>query len=627
MSKSKCCHKYSLGSLLKDKFNSGELNTAITGASTLAGGLMSDGYSTDAGNLMQGLSGVASAIPGPIGAIAGAGLNVIGGLANRAFGVKTNQAELNRVNNDTNILNQAADAASGATSFDDAALQGTTAVNTNVNAYKGGWFSKGKAARKNAALQQQLIDAQDFANRAIDNSIDNIANNQMGNLLANSFAFGGDTSSNGSSFNNGLTFFNEGGTHEQNPLGGIPQGIAEDGLPNLVEEGEVKFGDYIFSNRLKVDGKNKKKYKLKDDMTYADAVKKLSKITEERPNDPIAKATLDKQLDDLTAGQEEKRMKKEQNQYKCGGRMHKCGGHIHADGKKLNLQAMQAIPSFMGEPVYTIPKYTVNKEPLDIDQEKMKAWDKQVRKNVNDAYYSNKNLEPTWMRYAPIVGSALGFGLSMLPADYSNADAVANSTRGNSGYDRVSFKPIGDYLSYRPDDFNYLANQLRASEQAANNAIANASGGNAGNAMAGIIANNYRSQLAQGEAYRAGQAANRAQQMQVADFNRGTNLQNSQGFLQADMANQNARARANASLAESNYRSAAMRQAIADQRNAGISASLTNLFDNLGALGSENYAFNQANTNAAYKFGADKTGAAYYKGKKKCGGYLKTRKK
>lgn len=615
-----------LGSL-EEQFNDGKLNTAITGASTLAGGLMSDGFSTGAGSLMQGLSGVASAIPGPIGAIAGAGLNVVGGLANRAFGVKANQAELNRVNNDTNILNQTADAAAGATSFDDNALQGTTAINTNVNAYKGGWFSGDKAARKNTALQQQLLDAQGFANRAIDNSIDNIANNQMGNLLANSFAFGGDTSSNGSSFNNGLTFFNEGGTHEQNPLGGIPQGIAEDGLPNLVEEGEVKFGDYIFSNRLKVDGKNKKKYKLKDNMTYADAVKKLSKITEERPNDPIAKATLDKQLDDLTAGQEEKRMKKEQNQYKCGGKMHKCGGHIHADGKKLNLQAMQGIPSFMGESVYTIPKYTVNKEPLDIDQEKMKAWDKQVRKNVNDAYYSDKNLEPTWMRYAPIVGSALGFGLSMLPADYSNADAVANSSRGNSGYDRVSFKPIGDYLTYRPDDFNYLANQLRASEQAANNAIANTSGGNAGNAMAGIIANNYRSQLAQGEAYRAAQAANRAQQMQVADFNRGTNLQNSQGFLQADTANQNARARANASLAESNYRSAAMRQAIADQRNAGISASLTNLFDNLGALGSENFAFNQANTNEALRYNADKTGASTYKKKKKCGGYLKTRKK
>ena len=48
---------------------------------------------------------------------------------------------------------------------------------------------------------------------------------------------------------NGVTTFNTGGTHEQNPYGGIQQGIASDGLPNEVEEGEVKWNDYIFSAR------------------------------------------------------------------------------------------------------------------------------------------------------------------------------------------------------------------------------------------------------------------------------------------------------------------------------------------------------------------------------------------
>ena len=53
---------------------------------------------------------------------------------------------------------------------------------------------------------------------------------------------------------NPLTEFNTGGTHESNPLGGIPQGYNEQGQMRTVEEGETKFrfkdGDYIFSNRL-----------------------------------------------------------------------------------------------------------------------------------------------------------------------------------------------------------------------------------------------------------------------------------------------------------------------------------------------------------------------------------------
>ena len=37
--------------------------------------------------------------------------------------------------------------------------------------------------------------------------------------------------------------FNAGGTHEENPLGGIPQGMGPNGAPNLVEQGELKIPD------------------------------------------------------------------------------------------------------------------------------------------------------------------------------------------------------------------------------------------------------------------------------------------------------------------------------------------------------------------------------------------------
>jgi hypothetical protein len=53
---------------------------------------------------------------------------------------------------------------------------------------------------------------------------------------------------------NGIVEIENGGTHEQNPYGGVPMGMGQNGKPNTVEEGEVKFGDYMFSNRLLCGG-------------------------------------------------------------------------------------------------------------------------------------------------------------------------------------------------------------------------------------------------------------------------------------------------------------------------------------------------------------------------------------
>ena len=65
-------------------------------------------------------------------------------------------------------------------------------------------------------------------------------------------AFGGELGTNGTDWRNGLLYVDEGDSHERNPLGGVPMGLDENGVPNLVEEGETVFNDYVFSNRLKV---------------------------------------------------------------------------------------------------------------------------------------------------------------------------------------------------------------------------------------------------------------------------------------------------------------------------------------------------------------------------------------
>lgn len=153
----------------------------------------------------------------------------------------------------------------------------------------------------------------------------NIANQQLDTLNRNIFeanqlnqgyisAKGGPLMTNGATFNTGVTSFNNGGSHEDNPNGGVQQGIAPDGQPNLVEEGEVKWNDYIFSKRLSPSEELLHKYYLHSKYfgkNFAEIAKCLNKEVEETPNDSIALRTRDAMLERLKNAQEEVRMKDE----------------------------------------------------------------------------------------------------------------------------------------------------------------------------------------------------------------------------------------------------------------------------------------------------------------------------
>lgn len=84
-------------------------------------------------------------------------------------------------------------------------------------------------------------------------------------------------------------------------------GQDEEGTPNLVEEGEVVWNDFVFSNRLNVPKEVRKELGLrgKKDISFADAVKQLQKESEERPNDPISQEGLNAALSQLADAQEQ----------------------------------------------------------------------------------------------------------------------------------------------------------------------------------------------------------------------------------------------------------------------------------------------------------------------------------
>lgn len=139
-------------------------------------------------------------------------------------------------------------------------------------------------------------------------------------------AFGGDLATNGADFSNGYTYIGNGGRHETNPYEGVQIGVDPQGVPNLVEEGEVVHDGYVFSNRLTVPDDIKNKYKLgKKEISFADAFKKLTKESDERPNDPISKKGLDAMAEQLMMSQEtvrqaeqDKKLRKQFNSLSTG---------------------------------------------------------------------------------------------------------------------------------------------------------------------------------------------------------------------------------------------------------------------------------------------------------------------
>lgn len=219
-----------------------------------------------------------------------------------------------------------------------------------------------------------------------------------------------------------------------------------------------------------------------------------------------------------------------------------------------------------------------------------------------------RKLLPTWMRYAPIVGAGLSaiWDIAQQP-DYSVAEATERMARN---VPRARFNPIGNYLTYRPLDRNFYLNQVRNQGLATDRALLNSAGANQGAATAALLASQYNTQSNIGNSLMQQELANRQNEQQVAQFNRGTDQYNSQGLFNESIYNQ----RAGMQRGQYALTAAQLRQAERQRRNAAISADLTNLFQGIGDLGWENMNINMVNGNRANMgYGITKSGDVTYK--------------
>lgn len=766
------------------------------GGGLIGGGLQS-GAGNTISNIGGSLGGLVSTVNPLVGGIISAGTGLIGGLTNRAFGTKLNQENINQVKGNisntantsfggdtdslmsqlsgtsmlgdinrsdigkdgwfsnkakrlTNQLRAQAEAANTRLygNFNQAAdvanenqfLQGMY----NVEAFGGPLFKEGgimikkenrgkfteSANRANMGVQEYarhiLANKEDYSPTLIKRA--NFARN-----AAKWNAFGGDLNTYGGTYNGGLEYINNGHSHSENPYGGVPMGTDRNGTPNLVEEGETIWNDYVFSNRLKVPETLTDKYKLSKDITFAEASKKLGKEIEETPNDPISKRTFNSFMQDLQQSQEEVKAKKELSRVKR--QFNKLspqeqlgilnGGPVQGDNTLL-VNPTQSNPNntpqqfaeggytdrnwlfdnmWEGNPVYqnsylkgNIPYYQgkisnkgynvkdiegtdnyknftkyaltlpdthnywqtlsnktgkdvtylknnyerlrndgklgwVHRTPLyntdyniNVNLETPQQRAQELNNMIQDIptreprnyQEEDNNLLPTWMRYAPIVGSAIGTVSSLLSKpDESSADAILTAAREASQYTPISFNPIGDYIQYNPFDRDYYINKLNAESGAAKRVIINQSSGNRGNAMAGILAADYNAQNQLGALARQAEEYNLAQRQKVAEFNRGTNMFNTEGIFKADTANQAAKMQARNTLLQGTMQAERLRQAARQQLAAERSANLTNLFNNIGNIGRENMNFNILNTSAAFPWAMTNKGESKYKSRKR----------
>lgn len=412
-------------------------------------------------------------------------------------------------------------------------------------------------------------------------------------------AFGGWLNTQGGDFTNGVTFIDEGGSHEENPYQGIQIGVDPEGAPNLVEQGEVVYDDYVFSDRMEIPDDIRKEYKLRG-KTFAKAAKSAQRESEERPNDPLSNRGLQAAMERIATAQEEARQRKE----------------AHREGNEY--------PSMFAYGGDTNPYGLALEDPMSVEE--LEALMAQSGETGEIAPEGNNDKRQTWTRYAPIIGSGLA-SLSDLfsKPDYGSADMIGGV---DLGAEAVGYAPIGNYLSYRPLDRDFYINKMNQQAAATRRGLMNTSGGNRLNAQAGILAADYNYGQNMGNLARQAEEYNQQLRERVEAFNRGTNMFNTETGLKASMFNAESRNAAKRARLGQATTAAQMRQGIKDQDSARRSANITNFLQGLGDMGWENEQANWLDTLAKSGVLKMNTRGEYTGGTKKAkGGKVRTKKK
>lgn len=469
--------------------------------------------------------------------------------------------------------------------------------------------------------------------------IQNMANAKYGGYI-NKYDLGGSLGD----FNE----INAGGTHEQNPYGGVlvnpNASVEQDEVIVTTQDGEK----YVFSadKKMELTKEQANKYKqfgVKEGDTPADAAKKIRKEYEERLNDPISKRGYNKYESLLIQDSEENKyileqkklkeailqknidpnalqqMSEEQNsqdqmlmqginsnmvQNAFGGpiKYMKEGGNPNGSYNSspwfiqdYPLMSNMSASNNIFTPIVTIdPEISGNKlvtptGVMDADEKLKKDIDyiKQPKKE-RQKNINNNTFDLENLRYAPIIGNAMALAQNLfIPEDYSIPNRLQKEI---NALPRVSAPRVGTYLTYNPIDTNSKVNQVQAQNAANINAIRNTSNPAQ---QANLMAAMYNANIGYGDLVQAIEAQNAKERNAVKQYNNSLDQANAQAQMQAAGINQGyEQMRINGIMQE-----LAMREAIQNARQTAISSNLSAITEGLAGIGKEAY-----NRNSMYDY-------------------------
>lgn len=451
-----------------------------------------------------------------------------------------------------------------------------------------------------------------------------LQNDSFNSEPTNEYSFGGELT-NGGVFSNGTTIIGNGGRHEENPYDGVQVGMDQEGIPDLVEQGELIWNGYVFSDRLIVPKAVRQKYKLGNkDLTFAEAARKIQKESEERPNDPISKNGLEATLSSLMMEQEIMKQEQQGNKYSKGGRLYDGLGpepsFLKSTPHTIDKMKPTPLSANLNDKISPFSAYGVTfgqDRPLLSGETKL--YSKNVDNYAKTLKKEQQGVTDNWMRYAPIAGSVAGLGYTLFNRpDYTGVQNVERAANEIANIQKVGYTPIEEYLTYKPFDTDYYITKLQAQAGANRRALANQAGGNRAAATASLLALDQDTIGKIGDLARQAEESNLAQKQQVSTFNRATKQANAEMGLKAAMANQEALMKARQARLSGISSAEAMRDTIDARRSAALSAGITGLFDNLGSAGKEKLMMDIVNNNPALLY----TFFGNYKNKSSKGGKL-----
>lgn len=435
-----------------------------------------------------------------------------------------------------------------------------------------GWIAGGVKAREaEEAKEREALAANAAARTKTLSARDKIITDSTNEFLKNIAAYGGPIFNHSGEFTNDVIFINEGGTHSQNPNQGVQLGVDNNNVPNLVEEGEVVFNDYVFSNRLKATKELLDTNGFSDkytDWTFAKIAEELQKESSERPNDNISKNGLNDMMNRLITLQEVIRQNKtkDTNKFSTGGKV-----NILEDGTPDSDQPEDDETSFMTylPEVFNFSggnsedTYTVKGESSGITPPPSKGFN--------------------WQSLGRIAPTITHVGMAIANAakkpDYSNAESIIEAA---NRIPLVRAPHIGGKQVYTPIDRNYMLtkhmNQSRAvARDIQNNAITGTQ------ALGHLINLSYSTQSGIGDALLAMDRENLARRMQIADFNRGVDQINAGLDMQGAGMNQHR----GLAILDAETKAAMLREQIDAMRTSALSGNLSGIAEDLSNMGRE----------------------------------------